>query len=390
MSKEDKKLLESLNINVKTKKLNDTAKENIINCNTILELYEKNETLQKTLSNMLTSDKSLDVNSIDDNIKSILKGSIKKLCMIYRSRDCDKFFWRAFNTKYYYTLISQTKNTNIKEKETPALVIFNGFVQTLKDIDTLKPLNKDQTVEALKSIVYERDNFNTINNSDGEEKKDDGGCTPVNKDGDVFCDDKRVKVKMLNIYCDKIVEILNRLLEFEVLPKVYITKLNNKLYISKDLYGNLNDENKKFFTTTKNVNDKNIFDYILQKINLNLQKDTPKEVDMLIDDIEQLKNINNYKKDFGIKSDVNAFAILENINTYIDSGENDEIKPLLTQVLNGTLDLSEINKNDKELIKCIMTYGGKVNGKEIDNIEDLSACSKTILKVYKTYKELRF
>ena len=49
MSKEDKKLLESLNINVKTKKLNDTAKENIINCNTILERYEKNETLQKTL-----------------------------------------------------------------------------------------------------------------------------------------------------------------------------------------------------------------------------------------------------------------------------------------------------------------------------------------------------
>lgn len=382
MSKEDKKLLESLNINVKTKKLNDTAKENIKNCNTILERYEKNETLQKTLSNMLTSDKPLDVDSIDDNIKSILKGSIKKLYMIYRSRDCDKFFWRAFNTKYYYTLISQTKNTNIKE--TPALVIFNSFVQTLKNTDILKPSYGNQTVEALKSIVYERDNFDTINNSDGEEKKDDGGCTPVNKDGDVFCDDKRVK--MLNIYCDKIVEILNRLLKFGVLPKVYISV--------KD-FDSLDSANKKFFTTTKNVKDKNIFDYILQTINLNLQKDTPKEVDILVrgitnnlEQILQIQQINKYKNDVGIH--LNAFTILENINTYIGSGKNGDITSLLTQVLNGTLDLSEINKNDKELIKCIMTYGGKVNGKEIDNIEDLSACSNTILIVYKTYKELRF
>ena len=100
------------------------------------------------------------------------------------------------------------------------------------------------------------------------------------------------------------------------------------------------------------------------------------------------KIINKYKKDVGIH--LNAFAILENINTYIGSGDNKQIKPLLTQVLNGTLDLSEINQNEKDLIKCIMTYGGKVDGKEIDNIEEHKACSKTIVTVYKTYKELRF
>ena len=68
------------------------------------------------------------------------------------------------------------------------------------------------------------------------------------------------------------------------------------------------------------------------------------------------KIINKYKKTLEIHH-LNAYKILNNINTYIESGGNDKIKTHLNALLNGTLDLSNVDVKEKELIKCIMLFG---------------------------------
>lgn len=95
--------------------------------------------------------------------------------------------------------------------------------------------------------------------------------------------------------------------------------------------------------------------------------------------IKKIKKVLKYKKELHI--DLNAYKILKNINTYIDSGDNNEIKNRLNELLNGTLDLSEIKDKEKDLLECIMLFGIPAEF----NMND-SCKNKQIYKVY----ELRF
>ena len=89
------------------------------------------------------------------------------------------------------------------------MIIFNCFVLNL----TATWLKDEQK----KSIVYERDNFDKINNCIGEEKEDDRQYTPIDSHGNVVCNGETVP--LLEPYCTKIVNVLNLLISNKTLPE---------------------------------------------------------------------------------------------------------------------------------------------------------------------------
>lgn len=316
----------------------------------------------------------------------------KRIFFIYRNSKDNRFLLGSKFSKDYYSRISLVNKNTTQKNANPVLIIFNCFVQSMR----ANLLNNEQR----NSIVYERDNFDKINNCDGEKKEDDRQYTPIDRHGNVVCNGETVH--LLETYCKKIVNVLNLLISNEILPAHNIGIFE---IISDFIWKHLYDEETNIYTKLLEFIQKQKEELVhndelakqneeaVKKIIHNdelakkerLADQNKKQIDArqkLKKKLEQrqIKNINKYKNQLGIQSD--AKTIL-NIKDYIESGNNDDITSLLKKLLNGTLTKDNVEKY-KELLKCIMTQG-----KQIDSSSN--NCVNVVVDVdLKTYKELRF